>query len=324
MTQISPLPLYTPIELRQQVHSSVCNVDLDFPDAAPRGGTTFGGLRLGPVDVFQARGEGVLRGYRTPFHIRADHVDDFLISMPRAARITLSQSSRSVCLEPGTFAFYSTRQPGSFEIVPGSASDPFELTHVRISGALLRQQIPYIDACCMRAIEVHPGAGRIMQSMIDTIFKEGWALRDEQSGPLSQLLVDAVANFIRSAPELIGLNTATRNAFDKVRETAKTFIATHLTDPDLDLSDIARHCGVSVRYLHKAFAACAHSVSDHIRDSRLLQCRTALQAPALASRTVTEIAMMWGFNDSTSFGRAYKAKFGIVPSKDRCATALPH
>lgn len=324
MNQVPYIPQYTPLELRQRVHSSVCGVDLDFPDRASPSWTVFGGLSLGAVDVFRVQGTGVRLGYRTPFHIREDGIDDFLISMPRSARVTLAQLGRSVCLQPGTFALYSTRQPGSFEITPGTASDPFELTHVRISGALLRQCVPHIDACCLRSIEVRPGAVRIMQSLIDAVLNEGWALTEAQIRPFSQLLMDAVANFVNFAPELADLTTAAASSVDKAKLAAQAYIAEHLTEPDLNLAEIARHCGVSVRYLHKIFATSGQTVSDFIRDSRLAQCRKSLQTPALLAKSVTEIALMWGFNDSSSFGRAYKTKYGVVPSRDRRAFALAH
>lgn len=319
MTQVPSLPSFAPAELRAHVCSAVCHLDLELPDTAQALKTTYGGIHLTGIDVIKAKGNGVMRGYRTPAHIRDDQIDDIMISMPRSARVTITQPNRTIRLTPGTFALYSTRQAISFELAPGSSYDPFELTHVGISGAMLRRQVPHIDACCLHPIAISHGAGRIMQSVIDQALNEGWALHKDQMGPFSQLLVDVIANFIKSAPELTYLNKTVPSGAERVRETAKAFIASHLADPDLHLSDIARHCGVTVRYLHKVFAACGQSVTDHIRDSRLLQCRNALQAAALSHKTVAQIAMTWGFVNQSSFGRAYKTKYGISPNQERWA-----
>lgn len=317
MTKAPPIPEYAPAELREHVCSAVCQLDLDLPEAAKLRKTTYGGVGLAGVDVIKAKGIGVLSGYRTPSHIRDDQIDDIVISMPRFARVTVTQSHQSIRLTPGTFAFYSTRQAMSFEVAPGCSYEPFELTHVGIPGAMLRRQIPHIDTFCLHPIAVSPGAGRIMQSVIDQALNEGWALHKDQAEPFAQLLVDAIANFIKTAPELAYLNKALPSGSEKVRATAQSFITKNLSDPDLNLADIARHCGVTVRYLHTVFGACGQSVTDYIRDSRLQQCRNALQTAALSHKTVSQIAMMWGFVNQSSFGRAYKAKYGLSPNQER-------
>lgn len=320
-THAATVPAYTPVELQHAIQSLVCAQDIEFSDRDPSCWTIFGGLRLGSIDVFRNEGIGIRHGFRATSHIREDRTDDFLLSMPRSALITLSQPGNTIQLKPGDVAFVSLAKPCAFQIAPGNSSEPFAMTHVRLSGPLLRHRLPQIDACCHRPIELRPGAGKIMQSMFDMALAEGDALSEIQAQHFAQMLIDAVANVARAAPELAFVDAALPSAQVKIREAAKRFIERNLSDPDLNVADVARHCCVSVRYLHKVFAASAHSVSDFIRDSRLRHCRAALQAQAFQHKSVTDIAMMWGFGDSSSFCRAYKARFGLVPSKDRQATA---
>ncbi|MFJ8311097.1 MULTISPECIES: hypothetical protein [unclassified Streptomyces] len=53
-----------------------------------------------------------------------------------------------------------------------------------------------------------------------------------------------------------------------------------LTDPDLSPTALARELTVSVRTLHRAFAAAEGTVAGYIRRSRLEQARLELLPPA--------------------------------------------
>jgi AraC family transcriptional regulator, positive regulator of tynA and feaB len=57
-----------------------------------------------------------------------------------------------------------------------------------------------------------------------------------------------------------------------------------LTDPELSPSSLARELNVSVRTLHRAFAAAEEPVAASIRRRRLRQARLELATPAPAER----------------------------------------
>ena len=45
--------------------------------------------------------------------------------------------------------------------------------------------------------------------------------------------------------------------------------------------------------------------------------RDSLCDPALAARSISEIAVAWGFNDAAHFSRAFRARFGRSPRELR-------
>lgn len=93
----------------------------------------------------------------------------------------------------------------------------------------------------------------------------------------------------------------------------KTYIERNLRDPDLDIATIAADNGINVRYLHKLFIGTGATVWNYIRKRRLEMCRRDLDATALARRSVTEIALRWGFNDMSHFSKAFRREFGLGP-----------
>ncbi|GAA3773232.1 helix-turn-helix domain-containing protein [Streptomyces coacervatus] len=95
---------------------------------------------------------------------------------------------------------------------------------------------------------------------------------------------------------------------------AKDLADSRLTDPGLSPSVLARELSVSVRTLHRAFAAAEETVSGHIRRSRLERARLELLAPA-GRPGISELAAHWQFADSSHFIRAFKSQYGLTPAE---------
>jgi AraC family transcriptional activator of tynA and feaB len=85
------------------------------------------------------------------------------------------------------------------------------------------------------------------------------------------------------------------------------------------LRSVAAAAGVSLRYANAALADENTSISRVIQERRLARCKKALEDPAQAHRTVSDIAYSWGFSDMTHFGRKFREAFGRLPSEYRRA-----
>ena len=88
----------------------------------------------------------------------------------------------------------------------------------------------------------------------------------------------------------------------------------HLADAELSPSSLARELNVSVRTLHRAFAAAGESAAAYVRRRRLDQARLDLAAPS-GRPGVSEVAARWHFVDSSHFTRAFKKQFGETPAQ---------
>ena len=87
----------------------------------------------------------------------------------------------------------------------------------------------------------------------------------------------------------------------------------HLADPELAIDQIARSLACSKRYLHKLFLKQDMTLARLIWNRRLEKCRIDLRDPEHGERTITEIALAWGFNDSHHFSRLFRERFGVTP-----------
>jgi AraC-like DNA-binding protein len=91
-----------------------------------------------------------------------------------------------------------------------------------------------------------------------------------------------------------------------------SFIEKRLDDPELSPVMFARTHHISTRYLYLIFNERGRTVGGWIRARRLAQCRAEL-ANSSRDRTVTEIAMHWGFSDLAHFSRSFRSAYGVSP-----------
>ncbi len=89
----------------------------------------------------------------------------------------------------------------------------------------------------------------------------------------------------------------------------------HLSDPDLQISDIASQMGLSQsQFTRKIKSLTNYTPVELIRNLRLQKAKTMLMS---SEKTVSEIAYSVGFTSLPYFSRCYKEKFGISPSEAR-------
>lgn len=94
-------------------------------------------------------------------------------------------------------------------------------------------------------------------------------------------------------------------------------IRARLHRADLTPAAIARTANLSVRSLHRLFAANGLSVARYLASERLASARKFIEADTASARSLIEIALACGFNDAAHFSRAYRTQFGESPSETR-------
>ncbi|MFI1453794.1 helix-turn-helix domain-containing protein [Streptomyces roseus] len=97
-------------------------------------------------------------------------------------------------------------------------------------------------------------------------------------------------------------------------QAAKDLADRRLADAELSPAMLARELNVSVRTLHRAFAAVGEQVGTYIRHRRLHEARLALSAPS-GRLSISELAAHWQFADGSHFTRAFKKHFGQTPTE---------
>ena len=97
-------------------------------------------------------------------------------------------------------------------------------------------------------------------------------------------------------------------------DAAKQFMLVHVSDSSISPTVIANEMGISVRYLHWLFKQSEETVIQYLTRKRIELAQLLLTSSSKSLYSVTEVAFMCGFNDSTHFSRRFKQQVGSSPS----------
>lgn len=96
-----------------------------------------------------------------------------------------------------------------------------------------------------------------------------------------------------------------------------SFVDEHLTYQDLSASFVAKNFDFSERYLFRVFAEHGMRFGIYARQRRLERAAAELRCSNSRHTSITDVAYKWGFGDSSTFSRAFRAHFGCSPRRYR-------
>lgn len=118
-----------------------------------------------------------------------------------------------------------------------------------------------------------------------------------------------------------GVHSAQTTGLPAVRlALAKELIARNLENPKLNDDFLSRQMGLSRSYIRKLFAGEGHAVASYIRRERLLRAHRFLSAPGAPRMKILDVASLHGFDDVSTFNRAFRRMFAMSPSEARDAS----
>jgi AraC-like DNA-binding protein len=135
------------------------------------------------------------------------------------------------------------------------------------------------------------------------------------SGPVADNLLRLVAIAAGIAPEMQDSGRAALR--DAALRRITDHAARHLADPALSPQRVAAQLGMSVRKLHMLFEPTGVSFGKWLQRRRIAEARLLLANPANAARSILDIALAVGFNELSTFHRAFRAETGLTPGDYR-------
>ncbi|MBS0447712.1 MAG: helix-turn-helix domain-containing protein [Proteobacteria bacterium] len=248
---------------------------------------------------------------RTPARIALASEDYFLVSIQTAGRGVISQDGRDALLGPGDFALYDSTRPYTLTF-----DAAFQQMVLMLPGPTLRSALRDTDKLTATRVCGDRGAGHLMINMIGTLAADIGTLAPESATAVA----DSVAQILIAG--LSALPAARRPAVSQLtayhREQIKALARERLRDPSFGVAQVAAALKMSPSTVHRVWGggeAC--SLSDWIWAGRLDLARRDLCDPALAARSISEIAYACGFNDAAHFSRAFRGRFGCAPRELR-------
>ncbi len=162
-------------------------------------------------------------------------------------------------------------------------------------------------------VSLRDGAGALLLAQLRLLLRGDDLPAMQQPAVLHSALTLLGAAF----DPLAGHGSDGRDNAAALRRRIMAHIRGRLDDPALDPQGIADALGLSLRHLHRVFAAGGCTLDRWIWHQRLLRCRHDLSLAPAQTGSIAQIAFRWGFSDAAHFSRAFRRAFGVSPREWR-------
>jgi AraC-like DNA-binding protein len=277
---------------------------------------------LTPDAEFQARvetaqvGKGSITRHRCSPHLSVRTARDiansscdcsYLVRV-RSGRLKSEQDDSLTFAQPGDIVLLDSSRPtratleGAFDAlvvtIPKSELRRGRTTNYHLCNALLTQDRTPLSKCLNLMADVMPSASA------------------EEMGALYHAvrsLLPIEAGYFGCEQKTEGLRTSVNYLLRNIMG----HIDQNIANTDLTPHQVANQFGISVRYVHKLFIGCGMTFRSYATARRLDYVCKDLVSPASRRQPISLVAFRWGFNDLSSFNRAFKSRYGCTPSQFR-------
>lgn len=238
------------------------------------------------------------------------HGSRLLLSLQKEGVALVQQDGRESRIEPGDMFIIDPARP--FSIETGEI-----VTHsVYLEPEVLRTVVPELDSLTARAIHGSEGAAAVFRGMLDEVFMQA----DKLHEATADRIADALPYVLSAALTGLGvLEPAPTRVRAMHKQRILRFLRENLRNHELDAGVVAASVNLSTRYVYELFEEEGQPLMKWIWCTRLERCHADLATPALASRSIGEIAYSWGFNNVAHFSRAFRQRYGLSPREFRAA-----
>ncbi|MGY1709194.1 AraC family transcriptional regulator [Geodermatophilus sp. SYSU D00758] len=247
--------------------------------------------RVGDLDLVDCRC-GPCEGFRGRAELAATEGDRVGVLLVREGSELVQLGERRVVVPAGAALVWRADRPVRFR-VPGR----LHKWTLLVPASRLPEDVP--DGL------LDPAAAGLLAGLVGTALGAAGTLDARLGGPLADALVDLLVGAVTPPPP-----------DDAAWGRVVAHVAAHLRDPELTPASIAAAAYVSERSLYALCAARGTTPAGYVRRLRLEGARRELARRGTAG-TVAAVAHAWGFGDTATFGRGFRAAFGCTPDQVR-------
>jgi AraC-like DNA-binding protein len=228
------------------------------------------------------------------------------VLLQRTGRTIFESGSEQTVVKPGDLLIWHGGRSIRFDM-----PDHFQKVCLMVQRDIFESMLPQAGSYTGEHLEQRDNISRLLGACLSTLADDVLTSGAEPIGAAVELTLGMLGAALTRHRE--SNNIAPRTSLYR---RLTSFIEEQLADPNLSPAMIAQKHHISPRYLQLIFSERGTTVGAWIRSRRLAKCRAEL-ANLSKDRSVTEIAMDWGFNDVAHFSRSFSSAFGISPREFR-------
>jgi AraC-like DNA-binding protein len=247
-------------------------------------------------------------GIRTSSAVRQRPVDTVSIMSLKAGQALLEFQDREVIAGPGDMLLHDLERPFRTAGLRGAM---VEWKIVHLGRSLLEGEFDAIRDVGDLKLDGNAPENRVLRAYLD-----------ELHGSLAEMDATSASAFEDTTVEMLRSALVLRQRTDQTRNTralhrVQALLLTRIRDPKLRIEEVSREIGIPPRTIHRLFQSIGTTPMRWIEEQRLSRIALELRSTTHACRSITQLALSCGYNDQSSFGRAFKRRFGVSPSDYR-------
>lgn len=285
-----------------------CEPALHAPFAGSIATRRFGSLSMSEV---ASRAQKVRR---SPRLISRAREDDLLVSIQLEGTGSVAQDGRQAQLQVGDFVLFDSTRPYELRF-----RDEFRQLVFQFQRRRLVDRLGPVESFAAIGVACGEPLGSVASDFFCSLGREGAGIGPEAAERLSGTALDLLATALAARRGTAAVPSAHRGA---ALARAKMVALSRLGDSELDPANLAAALGMAPRSLHRLFASENQTFMRWVLSQRLEACRRDLADPGQDHRSVSDIALGHGFTDLSHFSRAFRRRYGILPSELRASRPL--
>lgn len=247
--------------------------------------------------------------YRGADEIRRMPIEVYFLNLQVRGRSRMSQAGRTANVGPGEFSIVDSTEPYLIDCY----SDDWEQYSFRIPRHLLSTSLSNSEKSTAVLVGGSSGIGSVAVEHLMSIASRAEQLT-ESADVLCKSLVDLTALALGATAE--AQHHGKQSARKALCVSIENHVKMNVADPEICPAKVAAHFGISLRYLHKVLAdEAAKTFGRIVLEQRLDRC--AREFDIGGRKSITDIAMLWGFNDLSHFSRTFRHRFSMSPREYR-------
>jgi AraC family transcriptional activator of tynA and feaB len=230
----------------------------------------------------------------------------FFVNLMRAGEVVVRQDGRALRAGPGDI--YVVDCASTWEVDFRSS---FSMFCIEIDDALLRPRLGRRGRLVSPVLTGDGGTGRILANYMRLVHE----LPSQDLLQVQSLMVGHCSDLLSRAQVSEKPDTRADRLRCEMRDRILALMRNRLSDRSLTPDAACAELGISRSYLFKILGEFGHTFSGYLRQCRLDECHRVLKEQP--KRPIADIAADWGFDEVSTFNRAYRARFGQTPSQAR-------
>jgi AraC-like DNA-binding protein len=263
---------------------------------------------LGPIMIGAVQSDPI-RSWRSSRTIAASGIDHYMLQVYEGGRFLGTVKERETVIEPGDIWVIDMSRGAATNYVG------FRSINIAIPRLSLAPLLRDPDALHGLHLSARTPLGGMLSSFLVSLKQQAPRLSPIQANAIAQSTIHLVAG--AAGPAADAGHLARKGLATALLTRMRAFIEAELANPDLGAELLCGHFGVSRASLYRLFSPFG-GVHVFIRRRRLARAFRELTAPSSRLR-IGKVAERWGFENTSSFTRAFRESYGLTPRDARAA-----